>query len=68
MPCRVGRGGVDGELDVLRQRVGLLGQPEDRRADFICAPSGHCAERGVCPPLVSQIRLEEPFRRNFPLG
>lgn len=66
--CRVGRGGVEGELDVLRQRVGLLGQPEDTRADFSCAPGRHCAEHGVCLPLVSQVRLEEPFRGNFPLG
>lgn len=68
VPCRVGRGRVEGELDVLRQRVGLLGQPEDTRADFSCAPGRHCAERRVCLPVVNQVRLEEPFRRNFFLG
>lgn len=66
--CRVSRGSVEGELDVLRWRVDLLRQPEDTRADFSCAPSRRCAEQGVCLPFVSQGRLEEPFRRNFPLG
>lgn len=62
MPCRVGRGSVEGPSDVLRQRVGLLGQLEGTRADISGAPGRRCV------PVVNQARLKEPFRRNFSLG